>query len=180
MYDPVSHLVYVTRGDDVRTTVVNGKVLMRDRRVLTLDRRGGARRGARVRGQGPGGRQVSHVNQQDPHLAGGDPAAHPDTRGGDRARLSAERRDPPRGGAQGRVHVHGGPGPRDERPRHDGFHGGVELRQGDHVVRPGARAEGSRQQPRGAPRDRRRGHRRHRAHAPLPAGPAEGARPEDR
>ena len=39
MYDPVSHVVYVTRGDDVRTTVVNGKVLMRDRRVLTLDRR---------------------------------------------------------------------------------------------------------------------------------------------
>jgi 5-methylthioadenosine/S-adenosylhomocysteine deaminase len=39
MYDPVSHVVYVTRGDDVRTTVVNGKVLMRDRRILTLDRR---------------------------------------------------------------------------------------------------------------------------------------------
>jgi 5-methylthioadenosine/S-adenosylhomocysteine deaminase len=39
MYDPVSHIVYVTRGDDVRTTIVNGKVLMRDRRVLTLDRR---------------------------------------------------------------------------------------------------------------------------------------------
>ncbi len=37
MYDPLSHLVYVTRGDDVRTTIVNGRVLMRDRRVLTLD-----------------------------------------------------------------------------------------------------------------------------------------------
>jgi 5-methylthioadenosine/S-adenosylhomocysteine deaminase len=37
MYNPVSHLVYVTRGDDVRTTIVNGRVLMRDRRVLTLD-----------------------------------------------------------------------------------------------------------------------------------------------
>jgi 5-methylthioadenosine/S-adenosylhomocysteine deaminase len=37
MYDPVSHLVYVTHGDDVQTTVVNGKVLMRDRQVLTLD-----------------------------------------------------------------------------------------------------------------------------------------------
>jgi 5-methylthioadenosine/S-adenosylhomocysteine deaminase len=37
MYHPVSHLVYVTRGDDVRTTIVNGKVLMRDRRVLTLN-----------------------------------------------------------------------------------------------------------------------------------------------
>ena len=39
MYDPVSHIVYVTHGDDVRTTIVNGKVLMRDRKVLTLDRR---------------------------------------------------------------------------------------------------------------------------------------------
>ena len=38
MYDPVSHLVYTTRGDDVRTTIVNGKVLMKDRQVRTLDR----------------------------------------------------------------------------------------------------------------------------------------------
>jgi 5-methylthioadenosine/S-adenosylhomocysteine deaminase len=37
MYDAVSHLVYVTRGDDVETTIVNGKVLMRDRKVLTLN-----------------------------------------------------------------------------------------------------------------------------------------------
>ena len=37
MYDPLSHLVYVTRGDDVLTTIVNGRVLMRDRKVLTLD-----------------------------------------------------------------------------------------------------------------------------------------------
>ena len=38
MYDPVSHLVYTTRGDDVRTTIVNGKVLMKDRQVRTLNR----------------------------------------------------------------------------------------------------------------------------------------------
>jgi 5-methylthioadenosine/S-adenosylhomocysteine deaminase len=38
MYDPVSHLVYVTRGDDVRTTIVNGKVLMNGRQLRTLDR----------------------------------------------------------------------------------------------------------------------------------------------
>jgi len=38
LYDPVSHLVYVTRGDDVRTTIVNGKVLMKDRQVRTLSR----------------------------------------------------------------------------------------------------------------------------------------------
>jgi 5-methylthioadenosine/S-adenosylhomocysteine deaminase len=37
MYDPLSHLVYVTRGDDVRTMVVNGRIVMRDRRVLTLN-----------------------------------------------------------------------------------------------------------------------------------------------
>ncbi|HXH25443.1 MAG TPA: hypothetical protein VNI78_09360, partial [Vicinamibacterales bacterium] len=39
LYDPLSHLVYVARGDDVRTVVVHGRVLMRDRRVLTLDER---------------------------------------------------------------------------------------------------------------------------------------------
>jgi 5-methylthioadenosine/S-adenosylhomocysteine deaminase len=39
LYDPISHLVYVTHGDDVRNSIVNGKVLMRDRRVLTLDPR---------------------------------------------------------------------------------------------------------------------------------------------
>jgi len=38
VYDPVSHLVYVTRGDDVRTTIVNGKVLMKDGHLRTLDR----------------------------------------------------------------------------------------------------------------------------------------------
>ena len=38
LYDPVSHLVYTTRGDDVRTTIVNGRVLMNERRLRTLDR----------------------------------------------------------------------------------------------------------------------------------------------
>ena len=37
MYDPVSHLVYTTRGDDVDTTIVNGTVLMRGRVVRTLN-----------------------------------------------------------------------------------------------------------------------------------------------
>jgi len=37
LFDPVAQVVYVSRGDDVRTTIVNGRVLMRDRRVLTLD-----------------------------------------------------------------------------------------------------------------------------------------------
>ena len=37
IYDPVSHLVYAVHGDDVRTVMVNGRVLMRDRKMLTLD-----------------------------------------------------------------------------------------------------------------------------------------------
>ena len=37
MYDPVSQIVYVTRGDDVDSTIVNGKVLMRGRKMLTLN-----------------------------------------------------------------------------------------------------------------------------------------------
>jgi 5-methylthioadenosine/S-adenosylhomocysteine deaminase len=37
IYDPVSHLVYAAHGDDVRTVVVNGRVLMRDGKMLTLD-----------------------------------------------------------------------------------------------------------------------------------------------
>ena len=36
MYDAISHLVYVVRGADVRTTIVNGRVLMKDRRMSTL------------------------------------------------------------------------------------------------------------------------------------------------
>ncbi len=39
MYDPVSHLVYVAKGADVRHVVVEGRVVMRDRAVLTLDER---------------------------------------------------------------------------------------------------------------------------------------------
>ena len=37
LFDPVAQIVYASRGDDVETTIVNGKVLMRDRKVLTLD-----------------------------------------------------------------------------------------------------------------------------------------------
>jgi 5-methylthioadenosine/S-adenosylhomocysteine deaminase len=37
MYDPVSHLVYTAHGDDVRAVMVNGRALMRDRKMLTLD-----------------------------------------------------------------------------------------------------------------------------------------------
>ena len=37
LFDPIAQIVYASRGDDVETTIVNGKVLMRDRKVLTLD-----------------------------------------------------------------------------------------------------------------------------------------------
>jgi 5-methylthioadenosine/S-adenosylhomocysteine deaminase len=37
MFDPVSHLIYATRGDDVRTSIVHGRVIMREGTVLTLD-----------------------------------------------------------------------------------------------------------------------------------------------
>ena len=37
MYDPISHLIYASRGEDVRTVIVHGRVLMRERKMLTLD-----------------------------------------------------------------------------------------------------------------------------------------------
>jgi 5-methylthioadenosine/S-adenosylhomocysteine deaminase len=37
MYNVYSHLVYVFSGGDVRTTIVAGQVLMKDRRFLSLD-----------------------------------------------------------------------------------------------------------------------------------------------
>jgi hypothetical protein len=36
-YNIYSHLVYATKASDVRTVVVEGRVLMRDRRLLTLN-----------------------------------------------------------------------------------------------------------------------------------------------
>ena len=67
MYDPVSHLVYVTRGDDVRTTIVNGKVLMRDRQRAHARSAAGARRRRAMRRQGPRRRQSElHGHDQRP------------------------------------------------------------------------------------------------------------------
>jgi 5-methylthioadenosine/S-adenosylhomocysteine deaminase len=37
LYDAVSHLVYVAKGADVSDVVIEGRVVMRDRKVLTLD-----------------------------------------------------------------------------------------------------------------------------------------------
>ena len=36
-YDVISHLVYVTDEQDVASVVVDGKVLMREREMLTID-----------------------------------------------------------------------------------------------------------------------------------------------
>ena len=37
MYHPASHLVYAARGGDVLHSVINGRLVMRDRQILTLD-----------------------------------------------------------------------------------------------------------------------------------------------
>ena len=37
MYHPVSHMVYAARGADVSATIIGGRVLMKDRRLLHLD-----------------------------------------------------------------------------------------------------------------------------------------------
>jgi len=37
MYDPVSHLVYVAHGEDVRHVIIGGRIVMRDRQVLTMN-----------------------------------------------------------------------------------------------------------------------------------------------
>ena len=37
MYNIFSHLVYATKANDVRTVIIEGKLIMQDRRLLTLD-----------------------------------------------------------------------------------------------------------------------------------------------
>jgi 5-methylthioadenosine/S-adenosylhomocysteine deaminase len=37
MYDPISQLVYALKADDVRDVMVNGKVVVRDGKSLTLN-----------------------------------------------------------------------------------------------------------------------------------------------
>ena len=37
MYDPISHLVYAVHGSDVVHTVINGRLVMKDRDLLTMD-----------------------------------------------------------------------------------------------------------------------------------------------
>lgn len=37
MYDPVSHIIYAVNGSDVRDVMVAGRILLKDRKLLTLD-----------------------------------------------------------------------------------------------------------------------------------------------
>lgn len=37
VYNPVSHLVYAAQGSDVRDVIVNGRLLVKDRKLLTID-----------------------------------------------------------------------------------------------------------------------------------------------
>jgi 5-methylthioadenosine/S-adenosylhomocysteine deaminase len=37
LYEPCSHIVYTARGADVRDVVIDGRIVMRDREVLTID-----------------------------------------------------------------------------------------------------------------------------------------------
>jgi 5-methylthioadenosine/S-adenosylhomocysteine deaminase len=37
MYNPVSHLVYAARGSDVQASVINGRLIMEERKLLSLD-----------------------------------------------------------------------------------------------------------------------------------------------
>ncbi len=39
-YNPVSHVVYAVRGGDVQDVMVNGRFLMKDRKLLTIDEEG--------------------------------------------------------------------------------------------------------------------------------------------
>ena len=37
MYDPASHLVYSANGNDVRDVIIDGKVIVENRKLLTMD-----------------------------------------------------------------------------------------------------------------------------------------------
>jgi 5-methylthioadenosine/S-adenosylhomocysteine deaminase len=37
VYNPVSHIVYASQGSDVRDVLVNGRLLVKDRKILTVD-----------------------------------------------------------------------------------------------------------------------------------------------
>ena len=48
MYDPVSHIVYTIRGSDVRDVVIGGKMIIRNKKLLTIDLAGVMKRASRL------------------------------------------------------------------------------------------------------------------------------------
>ncbi len=48
MYDPVSHIVYTIRGSDVRDVVIGGKMIIRNKKLLTIDHAGVMKRASRL------------------------------------------------------------------------------------------------------------------------------------
>ena len=48
LYDEYSHLVYIVGGADVNAVLINGKVVMKDRRLLTIDEEEAMRRVSRI------------------------------------------------------------------------------------------------------------------------------------
>jgi len=36
MYDPYSHIVYSAKGSDVETVIINGRIVMENRKLLTI------------------------------------------------------------------------------------------------------------------------------------------------
>jgi 5-methylthioadenosine/S-adenosylhomocysteine deaminase len=51
MFDPISHLVYAAKGSDVRDVIVEGRLIQRDGKVLTLDEAAVLAEGERLRAQ---------------------------------------------------------------------------------------------------------------------------------
>jgi len=37
LYNAYSHLVYAARGADVKASIINGRIIMKNRKLLTLD-----------------------------------------------------------------------------------------------------------------------------------------------
>ncbi len=37
MYEPYAQLAYALKGSDVQTVIIGGKIVMRDRKLLTID-----------------------------------------------------------------------------------------------------------------------------------------------
>lgn len=51
VYHPISHLVYAARGADVLHSIINGRVVMRNRELLTLDEKAVLARSAEIGGR---------------------------------------------------------------------------------------------------------------------------------